>query len=164
MAWVGLGSNLGESQRILAEAAARIQTWSPAPLVRSSLWRSSPVDCPPGSPDFLNAVIGLCPFPAETPEALLAKLLDLEKEFGRKPKQQPNEARPLDLDLLDYQQMRRTTKELNLPHPRAHLRRFVLAPWNEVAPQWILPGHTKTVSDLLAGLRTPERLDCIGAW
>jgi len=122
------------------------------------------VDCPPGSPDFLNAVIGLSPFPEETPETLLSKLLNLEKEFGRKPKQQANEARPLDLDLLAYEQMRRTTQVLTLPHPRAHLRRFVLAPWNEVAPQWMLPGQTEPVTRLLAGLRTRERVDLLGPW
>ena len=164
LAWVGLGSNLGDSRRILGEAATRIAGWSKSPLVRSSLWRSTPVDCPPGSPDFLNAVAGLAPVTDETPESLLAKLLELEQALGRRPKQLPNEPRPLDLDLLAFGHLTRATAPLTLPHPRAHLRRFVLAPWNEVAPELVLPGQVETVAGLLAGLCSGERLTRLGPW
>lgn len=164
LAWVGLGSNLGESRRILTDAAAELESWSRLPLTRSSLWRSSPVDCPPGSPDFLNAVVGITPAPDQTPERLLSKLLTLERAWGRRPKQTPNEPRPLDLDLLTFARLTRATAQLTLPHPRAHLRRFVLAPWNEVAPDLILPGNTATIAGLLARLRTDERLVCLGPW
>jgi 2-amino-4-hydroxy-6-hydroxymethyldihydropteridine diphosphokinase len=164
LAWVGLGSNLGESRRILTEAAAELESWSRLPLTRSSLWRSSPVDCPPGSPDFLNAVVGLTPAPDETPERLLARLLRLERARGRRPKTTPNEPRPLDLDLLAFGRETCETAQLILPHPRAHLRRFVLVPWNEVAPDLILPGKTATVAELLARLRTDEQVVCLGPW
>ena len=162
--WIGLGSNLGDSRAILMAAAERIASWSTQPLVRSSLWRSTPVGCPPGSPDFLNAVVGLAPVADETPESLLTKLLQLERAFGRQPKQQPNESRPLDLDLLAFGNLTRATAQLTLPHPRARLRRFVLTPWNEVAPDLILPGHHETVGGLLTGLRTGERLSRLGSW
>jgi len=162
--WIGLGSNLGDSRAILTAAAEQIATWSTQPLVRSSLWRSTPVGCPPGSPDFLNAVVGLAPVADETPESLLTKLLQLERAFGRQPKQQPNEDRPLDLDLLAFGHLTRATAQLTLPHPRAQLRRFVLMPWNEVAPDLILPGQHETVGGLLTGLQTGERLSRLGSW
>ncbi|MFM8471448.1 MAG: 2-amino-4-hydroxy-6-hydroxymethyldihydropteridine diphosphokinase, partial [Limisphaerales bacterium] len=121
--------------------------------------RSTPVDCPPGSPDFINAVVALTPLPRLTPESLLAELQALEREFGRQPKKVLNEARPLDLDLIAWGSEVRNTPTLTLPHPRAHLRRFVLEPLNELAPDFVLPGQTRTVAELLAGLRTNEALE-----
>ena len=156
MAFVALGSNLGDPARTVREAIRRLRECSAAPLRESSLWQTAPVDCPPGSPPFVNAVVGFVPRPGETPESLLARLQALEKEFGRRPKQVLNEPRPLDLDLIAYGSETRNTPELTLPHPRAHLRRFVLQPLSEIAPALVLPGHGKTVAELLATLRTGE--------
>jgi 2-amino-4-hydroxy-6-hydroxymethyldihydropteridine diphosphokinase len=86
MVFVALGSNLGDSRRIILDAMARLQEFSDQPMLKSSLWRTSPVNCPPGSPAFVNAVVGLVPRAGETPESLLRKLRALEKEFGRAPK------------------------------------------------------------------------------
>jgi 2-amino-4-hydroxy-6-hydroxymethyldihydropteridine diphosphokinase len=152
MAFVALGSNLGDSGRILAEALEELQKLSPAPLLRSSWWKTTPVDCPPGSPPFLNAVVGLVPEAAETPESLLLKLQALERQFGRRPKKVLNEARPLDLDLIVFGPATRATPRLALPHPRAHERRFVLAPLAEIAPGLILPGQAAPVAALLGAL------------
>ena len=110
------------------------------------------MDCPPGSPPFVNAAAALVPLPNETPESLLAKLQALEKEFGRRPKMLLNEPRPLDLDLIAFGNEVRNTPELTLPHPRAHLRRFVLQPLSEIAPDFRLPGHAHTVRELLDAL------------
>jgi 2-amino-4-hydroxy-6-hydroxymethyldihydropteridine diphosphokinase len=110
------------------------------------------VDCPPGSPPFLNAVVGFHPRPGETPESLLARLQALEREFGRRPKQLLNEPRPLDLDLIAFGAEVRATPQLTLPHPRAHLRRFVLEPLAEIAPGLVLPGQQASVAKLLATL------------
>jgi 2-amino-4-hydroxy-6-hydroxymethyldihydropteridine diphosphokinase len=63
-----------------------------------------------------------------------------------------NEARPLDLDLIAFGAEVRTRPDLVVPHPRAHLRRFVLAPLAEVAPDFVLPGQTATVAELLNAL------------
>ena len=150
--FIALGSNLGNSREILSNAMARLQEFSTKPLVKSSLLETAPVDCPPGSPNFVNAVVALTPRPDETPESLLAKLRALEKEFGRQPKKILNEARSLDLDLVAFGQETRATEELTLPHPRAHLRRFVLQPLSEIASDFILPGQTKTTAQLLAAL------------
>lgn len=155
-AFVALGSNLGDSCGILARAFVRLQELSITPIRRSSLWRSTPVDCPPGSPDFLNAVAALVPGPEETPESLLAKLRRLEIEFGRPPKVILNEPRPLDLDLIAFGDEVRSSAQLTLPHPRAHLRGFVLAPLAELAPAWVLAGQGATVADLLRRLPPGE--------
>jgi 2-amino-4-hydroxy-6-hydroxymethyldihydropteridine diphosphokinase len=161
LAYIALGSNLGESRRIVAAAMDRLQTFSSQTLLRSSLWNSDPVDCPPGSPPFVNAVAGLAPNPGESPETLLLRLQELEREFGRGPKKVLNEARPLDLDLIAFGDARRATPLLTLPHPRAHLRRFVLEPLCEIAPELVLPGQTLTVLKLLERLQTNESLSRI---
>ena len=152
LAIVSFGSNLGDSFKIILDAMARLQSFSDELILKSSLWETMPVDCPPGSPKFLNAVVALVPQKNETPETLLKKLQDLEKFFGRAPKKILNEARPLDLDLIAFGDETRNSPELILPHSRAHLRRFVLQPLSEIAPDLILPGQKKTVSELLAGL------------
>jgi len=141
---------------------AELQRLSDAPVLRSSLWQTSPVDCPPGSPKFVNAIIGLAPRPDETPESLLAKLRELEKEFGRRPKKILNEPRPLDLDLIAFGNDVRRSPDLVLPHPRAHERRFVLQPLKEIAPDLVLPGQGKTVPELLEALVSDEILTPLG--
>jgi len=151
-AYIALGSNLGNSQQIIKDAIQRLSEISERPVVASSMWKTTPVDCPPDSPPFINAVVGLKPLPGETPETLLAKLQKLEQEFGRKPKAVLNEARTLDLDLIVFRNEIRGAPELTLPHPRAHERRFVLQPLSELAPGLVLPGQTKTVVELLGEL------------
>ncbi|MCW5557759.1 MAG: 2-amino-4-hydroxy-6-hydroxymethyldihydropteridine diphosphokinase [Verrucomicrobiae bacterium] len=163
--FVALGSNLGDPPDLIRRAMDRLDRVAVSAVRRSSLWWSTPVNCPPGSPVFLNAVVALRPRTGETPESLLARLQEIEREFGRHPKQVLNEARPLDLDLIAWGQETRSTPSLILPHPRAHQRRFVLEPLAELAPNVVLPGQTRNVRDLLEtappdpGLRrwhTPE--------
>jgi 2-amino-4-hydroxy-6-hydroxymethyldihydropteridine diphosphokinase len=137
---------------------ARLQNLSDTPILKSSLWQTTPVDCPPGSPKFVNAVVGLVPRKSETPESLLEKLRDLEKEFGRQTKKLLNEPRPLDLDLIAFGNEIRQSPELTLPHPRAHQRRFVLQPLSEIAPELVLPGQGRTVAQWLAELPLDETM------
>lgn len=151
-AFIALGSNQGDPCQNVLRAMERLQNLSDQPLVRSSLWQTAPVDCPPGSPPFVNAVVGLSPRPGETPQSLLAKLQALEREFGRQPKQVLNEPRPLDLDVIAFGTQTRSSRELVLPHPRARERRFVLQPLSEIAPDLVLPGQQRTVAQLLARL------------
>ncbi len=156
LAFVALGSNLGDSQQLILETMSCLQELTDRPIIKSSLWQTSPVDCPPGSRPFINAVVGLVPRADETAETFLAKLQVLEREFGRQSKKVLNEPRPLDLDLISFRSEKRGAPELTLPHPRAHQRRFVLEPLNEIAPELILPGHSRTVHQLLADLQSPE--------
>jgi 2-amino-4-hydroxy-6-hydroxymethyldihydropteridine diphosphokinase len=152
LAYIALGSNLGDSELTLASAVPRLQAFSTMPLIASRWMRSKPVNCPPGSPDFLNGVVAVRPFPGETPESLLAKLQALETEFGRTPKKEMNEARTLDLDIIAFGSDRRDSPKLTLPHPRAAEREFVLKPLAEIAPDLILPGQDKNVVQLLEKL------------
>jgi 2-amino-4-hydroxy-6-hydroxymethyldihydropteridine diphosphokinase len=156
LAFIALGSNLGDSRQIILDALPRLEKFSNRPILKSSLWQTSPVDCPPGSPPFVNAVAALVPSPDETPESFLKKLRALERKFGRQPKKALNEPRPLDLDLIAFGAEIRHTPELFLPHPRAHLRRFVLQPLSEIAPDLVLPGQSQTVAQLLARLPSGE--------
>lgn len=156
IAYIALGSNVGDSPSILRRAMDQLEKLSLRPLKRSSLWQTTPVDCPPGSPTFVNAVVGLTVQPGETASTLLTKLLAMEKDFGRRPKKVLNEPRRLDLDMITFGNETSSRAELVLPHPRAHERRFVLQPLNEIAPDLQLPGHRRNVSQLLAALVSKE--------
>ena len=149
---IALGSNLGDPKANVLAAFDKLECLSTRPILRSSLWYSEPVDCPPGSPPFINAGAALFPHAGETPESLLTKLQTLEKHFGRQPKQVLNEARPLDADLIAWDDQTRQTEVLALPHPRAHLRAFVICPLAELAPEFILPGQKQNLAALAARL------------
>ena len=146
---VALGANLGDPVASVTAAFEALAPFACGPVLRSPLYWSSPVDCPPGSPLFVNAVAVFLPRPGLTPEAFLEATQELEQRQGRMPKRVINEARPLDLDLIAWGEERRKSERLFLPHPRAHLRRFVLAPLADLSPGLVLPGQTLTVSQLL---------------
>lgn len=164
LALVALGSNTGDSTATLAAAIELLRQRAAARFRVSSLWRSTPVDCPAGSADFLNTAVCFEPGPGETPESLLDTLQHWERAFGREPRLILNEPRPLDLDLIAFGAETRSSPTLTLPHPRAHLRRFVLEPLAEIAPEFLPPGWPAPIGrvrDLLpSGLRTQslERL------
>jgi 2-amino-4-hydroxy-6-hydroxymethyldihydropteridine diphosphokinase len=164
LAFIALGSNLGDSSVILREAANRLAALSTCRLLRSCLWRSAPVDCPPGAADFLNAVVGLGPQPGETPASLLVKLQKLERDFGRRANAIRNESRTLDLDLIVFRDAVEDSVALRLPHPRAVGRRFVLAPLAEIAPDLVLPGQLETVSALLEKLPSSDCVRTTSDW
>jgi 2-amino-4-hydroxy-6-hydroxymethyldihydropteridine diphosphokinase len=157
-AFIALGSNQGDAMENVRRAMDRLEELSDEPILRSSLWETAPVDCPPGSPMFVNAVIGLVPRAGETPESLLRTLQAVERDWGRQPKAILNEPRPLDLDLIAFGNETRNSTELILPHPRAHERRFVLEPLHEIAPDVILPGQKQTVGELLKRIPNDEKI------
>ena len=137
---------------MIRQAFDKLQDFSAVPIRKSSLITTAPVDCPPGSPPFVNAAVALIPWPGETADSLVMKLFTLEWDFGRRPKTVMNEARLIDLDLIAFGAEVRNRPTLMLPHPRAHLRRFVLQPLCEVAPEFVLPGQTRSVAELLQSL------------
>src|SRR5688572_619347 len=116
-AFIALGSNLGDSRQLVRAAVSKLQEFSDDAIVQSSLWESEPVDCPPGSPQFVNAVVALKPRANESPESLLSKLHALENQFGRVRTGMQNEARQLDLDLITFGQKTCKSASLILPHP-----------------------------------------------
>lgn len=155
-AYIAIGSNQGDSKENARRAMERLQEFSDHPIQRSHLYDTTPVECPPDSPRFINAVVCMKPKGGETPESLLETLKIMEWEFGRQTKRVHNEPRPLDLDLICFGVEMRNTETLRLPHPRAHQRRFVLEPLAEIAPDLVLPGQPETVRDTLSKLQSEE--------
>ena len=156
LAVIALGSNLGDSVSLIEEAIVALEKFSDQPALRSSLWKSEPIDCPPGSPDFVNAVVAIKPSPTDTPENLLGKMHAIERQLGRGPKQTDNEPRPMDLDLIAFGDHQLRNDYLTLPHPRAHTRKFVLGPLAEILPNLVAPGWSTGASELLASLPADE--------
>ncbi len=153
---VSLGSNLpgrfGSPEQLLRRAMTALGRLSETPPRFSSLHPGKPVDCPPGAPDFVNAVAALWPRENMTPRALLAELLGIEAQFDRRRGAVANAPRTLDLDLICWGSRSASCPSLQLPHPRFARRAFVLAPLAELAPDWIPPGQSRTVSLLLAAI------------
>ena len=153
---VALGSNLGDSLRLIRDAVDSLRAFSEGSFLEAPIYRSTPVDCPPGSPDFLNTVVAFVPLPKETPRSLLDKLQSLERAAGRKAKRVLNEARPLDLDIIAFNEIRVTEPDLMVPHPRAFERRFVLQPLVDILPNLVLPGLDETNAQLVTRLPGPS--------
>ena len=135
-AYVALGANLGDPKATVLAAFAALANLPESRVARcSSLYRTAPVGIL-SQPDFVNAVALL--ETALAPEALLDALLDIEARFGRI-RRERNGPRTLDLDLLLYDDIELDLPRLTLPHPRLHLRAFVLLPLAEVAPDLAIP-------------------------
>ena len=134
-AWIGLGANLGDARAALESAFEALARLPGSTLARrSSLYRSAPVDA--GGPDYLNAVAALDTTLA--PEALLQALHAIEAQQGRD-RPYHHAPRTLDLDLLLHGENVILSPTLTVPHPRMHLRAFVLAPMLELAPELVHP-------------------------
>lgn len=143
-AYVGLGSNLGDRAGNLLRAVRGLLGAGLRVARLSSVYETEPVGVPSAQPLFLNMVAELA-LAADaqadalpSPEQLLARLLRIEYQLGRR-RAQALAPRTIDLDLLLYGDSRAATDFLTLPHPRLHLRRFVLAPLCELAPELMHP-------------------------
>jgi len=154
---IALGSNLGNRILHFREALQRIQLFCEGPVLCSSVYETEPVDCPPGSGVFYNAVIEVrCALP---PREILARCLEIEKELGRQgPGRQKNSPRPIDLDLLYFGGEKISEPGLEIPHPAISTRAFVLAPLSEIRPGLILPGEARSVAEMLADLPLSSQL------
>lgn len=153
---IGLGANLGARAAALADAVAALGTLPGTRVVAVSRWHDSVALTPegrdPSKPGYLNGVALVDT--ALAPTHLLHHLLRIEREHGRErgPHVERWADRTLDLDLIAYGDVTRDDARLTLPHPRAHERDFVLAPWLEIAPDAQLAGHGR-VAELLRSLR-----------
>jgi 2-amino-4-hydroxy-6-hydroxymethyldihydropteridine diphosphokinase len=150
---VALGTNMGDRERAAFQAVADLRA-TEGFRVRAvsslhetvALGENGP---DPSAPAYLNQVILLDSAwsALKTLEALLA----IEQAHGRIRNLKRYEDRTLDLDLITYGDRVFASEDLTVPHPRAHQRRFVVAPWNEVDPDATLPGLGR-VADILASL------------
>jgi 2-amino-4-hydroxy-6-hydroxymethyldihydropteridine diphosphokinase len=154
LAYIGLGANVGERRRQLAEALARLTATEEVEVVKVSSFYLNPPLGPPDQPWFLNAVAQVRT--RLTPEELLRVLHRVEQDLGRVRRERWG-PRLIDLDLLLYNGVIISGPDLRLPHPEMHRRSFVLAPLAEIAPQAWHPALEKTVAELLAELDIKDR-------
>ncbi|MFT5408359.1 MAG: 3-methyl-2-oxobutanoate hydroxymethyltransferase [Verrucomicrobiales bacterium] len=180
---IALGSNLGDRLRSIEEAKRRLSV-SGRILASAPIYKSAPVDCAAGDPDFYNTALEF-----ETdldPLSLLEFTQGIERSIGRKAEPHPNAPREIDIDLLYHLPKTRASAalrlcvsqfqspRLQLPHLRLLERRFVLHPLNDIRPDLVI--ENKTIADHLATLQSeepplvmvspcssPERLDRLAA-
>jgi 2-amino-4-hydroxy-6-hydroxymethyldihydropteridine diphosphokinase len=155
-AFVSLGSNqpsfAGNERQTLLAAVPHLQAISTEPVQLSSLYISDPVNCEPGTEDFVNAVAKLAVPDSDSPYDFLGRLHKIEDLFGRQRGPEPNGPRPLDLDLISLGASVVANDRLTLPHPRAAQRLFVLVPLLELCSELELGASTANLSDLIHGL------------
>ena len=143
---VALGANIGNPSEQMDLAIAMLKEATDVIAV-SAYYITKPVGGPE-QPDYINAV---CILESDLPALdLLSLLQGIEKSLGRERIERWG-PRTIDLDLIQYGSLLSKAEELELPHPRAHERRFVLEPWHEIEPDAVLLTHGK-ISELLAQL------------
>jgi 2-amino-4-hydroxy-6-hydroxymethyldihydropteridine diphosphokinase len=154
LAFVGAGSNVGDREELLKSAVRRI-TEIPGvlTLLSSPVYETLPVGTA-GPNNFLNAVFQLTV--RLSPLTLFEHLQRIETELGRRPPR--SGPRPIDLDLLFFDDLVLGTEALTVPHPRVHLRAFVLKPLADLAPSFCHPELGASISDLLTALSEPSEI------
>jgi deoxyguanosine kinase len=146
--FISAGSNSGNRLYYLREALHQLEGERLSISKMSSVYESEPWGFEDPVP-FLNICFSCFTFC--NPPALMKHLLDVEEALGRvRDKEAGYRSRTLDLDILFWDDFHIYSPDLHIPHPRAHLRRFVLAPMAELAPDFIHPEFGKTMAALLA--------------
>jgi len=150
--YIGFGSNLGDRVDFCDRAVTLLGLLPHSQLLAvSSLYETEPVPDAgaPGEGWFLNGVVQL--ETDVTPQSLLAVCREIERSLGRDPERRSG-PRTLDLDILLYGGRVIDEMDFRVPHPRLHLRRFVLEPLVEIDPALVHPAFGQSVSQLLARL------------
>jgi 2-amino-4-hydroxy-6-hydroxymethyldihydropteridine diphosphokinase len=152
---VALGSNLGDRLENLQAARRQILQLNEVhpPILSSGIYETEPVDCERDASKFLNAVVEF-DYDGD-PGQLFEQLARIEESLGRKRNHQKNVSRTIDIDLLYCGDRQIDNERLQLPHPRMHLRKFVLQPLADIRSELVLPSQIRTVRELLAELEEP---------
>jgi 2-amino-4-hydroxy-6-hydroxymethyldihydropteridine diphosphokinase len=147
LVYLSLGSNVGDREAQLQGALAKLATVGRV-VATSSLYETEPVEFTQ-QPWFLNCALAL--ESDKTPQQLMAAILRIEEEMGRR-RVQKKGPRAIDIDILLFDDTILHSEELTIPHPAMHERRFVLEPLAEIAPNALHPALKKTVRELLDAL------------
>lgn len=142
LAYIGLGANLGAAQETVHSALRDLAAEPEIEIVKvAGLYSSAPVES--SGPNYVNTVASI--HTSLSPQQLLTRLQNIEQRHGRE-RPYVNAPRTLDLDLLLYDDITLNTPTLTLPHPRMHLRAFVLKPLHDVAGNMRLAqGYVETL-------------------
>lgn len=158
--YIGIGSNLGKKKENYLEALARIAKVPETRIIKeSSFYESEPLG--ESKEWYVNGAIEI-----ETelrPDLLLNKLKNIERAMGQKKVRKRWGARIIDLDILLYDTLVLEKRNLKIPHPEMHKRKFVLIPLSEIAPQVIHPVLEATISKLLMSVKDSKRVSLMRA-
>ncbi len=156
--YIGIGSNLGQKKENYLEALVRIAKIPDTRIIKeSSLYESEPLG--EAKERYVNGVVEI-----ETelkPDLLLKKCKNIERAMGRKKVRKRWGARIIDLDILLYDNLKLDKKNLKIPHPEMHNRKFVLIPLSEIAPQVVHPILGGTISKLLVSVKDDKRVSLL---
>ncbi|HET9856707.1 MAG TPA: 2-amino-4-hydroxy-6-hydroxymethyldihydropteridine diphosphokinase [Chthoniobacterales bacterium] len=155
---IALGSNLGDrlaNLRAARQALVDLASVKP-PVLTSPVYETEPVDCEPGAGKFLNAVVEI-EYDGD-PSELLEQLVRVEESLGRERDHARNVSRKIDIDLLYAGDLSVKNERLQLPHPRMHLRKFVLQPLADIRPDLLLSEQMKTARELLAQIKDSTKV------
>ncbi len=155
-AYLSLGSNLGDRLGFLKRAISLISEL-PGAKVRSvsAIYETEPVGYV-DQPEFLNLIV--CILTSTEPLDFLRMMKEIEMKIGRVHRDRWHE-REIDIDIIFYGDKILDSKDLIIPHPRMHLRKFVLQPLNEIAPNFVHPVNEKEVNQLLADCLDNSRVN-----
>jgi 2-amino-4-hydroxy-6-hydroxymethyldihydropteridine diphosphokinase len=156
---IALGSNLGDRLAHLRQARTLVLALpgASAPCIDSRVYETEPVGGGPAAGAYLNAISEV-EYEGQ-PITLLDGLQRIEAEMGRPSKRPRNAPRTIDLDILYAGNLVLSNEEVVIPHPRLHLRRFVLTPLADIRPELILPGQQQSIAALLASLNDPAAVE-----
>jgi len=147
-AYLSLGSNIGDREANLAGAITILEEYAEINKLRSASFYISEPLFNTDQPEFLNTVVKINT--TFTPFDFLDEIKNIEKLLGRPGEHKKNDPRTIDIDILTFGDSFLETEELAIPHPGIPHRRFVLVPFNELAPNYIVPGWNITINELLS--------------
>ena len=152
--FLGIGSNVGDRYSYMKQAIQQLDGHPHIWVVdRSHVYQSSPMYYTDQN-DYYNMVVEIDT--NLTPIDLLNEIKSIEKKVGRKPSIEKNRPREIDIDILSFGNMEIHSHVLEVPHPGISERKFVLKPWNDLAPEYICPGFDSNIETMLDALENEE--------
>lgn len=156
LVYLGLGTNIGDRDSNLFTAIAALDVRDDISVHRTaSIYETDPMYSH-DQPNFLNSVVEI-----ETslqPELMMQVCQGIEMMLGRPIERVKNEPRVIDIDILAYETISVELGELKIPHPQLFARKFVLVPWAEIAPDFVVQDYGKSVSELLSLCPDPSTI------